>query len=101
MTFLIKKPIAQGDIITIKLQTAEELICRVEKDEDNTLTVSRPLTLTYGAQGVGMTPWIMTGDQDNHIAINKAMIMATTPTMKQAADQYIQGTTGIKPVGRI
>jgi hypothetical protein len=48
-----------------------------------------------------MTPWIMTGDENNHIAINKAMIMATTPTMKQAADQYIQGTTGLKPVGRI
>lgn len=100
MTFLLKKPVSIGDILTIKLQTAEELIVRVEKDEENTLTVSTPLTLTYGAQGVGMTAWIVTGEPNAHIVLDKSKIMCMTPTIKKAADQYIQSTIGVKPVNR-
>ena len=100
MTFLVKRPRSTGDIVTIKLQTAEELIVRVEKEDDNTITVSRPMTLSYSAQGVGMTAWIMTADPANFVDIDKTKIMAITPTMKQSADQYVAGTTGTKPVGR-
>ena len=101
MTFLIKKPIKVGEIITMKLQTAEEIIARLDKDDETTITVTRPLTLTYSAQGVGMTAWIMTAEEGAQITIDKSKIMTITPTMKQAADQYIQGTTGIKPVTRV
>jgi len=100
MTFLQKKPVSAGDILTIKLQTAEELIVRVEREEENTLTVSSPLTLTYGAQGVGMTAWIVTGEPEAHITIDKSKIMCMTPTLKKAADQYVQSTSGVKPVNR-
>jgi hypothetical protein len=98
MTFLIKKPAKTGDIVTIKLTTAEEIIARLEKDEANSIEVYRPLTLTYGPQGVGMTPWMITAEPDAYLTIEKRLVMAITPTMKQAADQYIQGTTGIKTV---
>jgi hypothetical protein len=98
MTFLIKKPARTGDVVTIKLQTAEEVIARLENETADKIEVTRPLTLTYGPQGVGMTPWIITAEPDIRIEIDKSRIMAMTPTMKQAADQYLQGTTGIKTV---
>lgn len=101
MTFLTKKLLTAGEIITIKMQTAEELICQVVKDDVDTLTVSHPLTLTYSAQGVGMTPWVITADQDLPIVIAKDKIMATATTMQKAKEQYAQGTSGTKPVGRI
>jgi hypothetical protein len=99
MTFLIKKPAKSGDVVTIKLSTAEELIARLDAEDDAFITVSRPMTLSYGAQGVGMTPWLITAENDSGIQISKKRIMVMTPTMKKAAEQYIEGTTGIKVVG--
>ncbi len=98
MTFLIKKPARSGDVVTIKLTTAEELIARLDAEDDVSITVSKPMTLSYGAQGVGMTPWLITAENDSGVQIPKKRIMVMTPTMKQAAEQYIQGTTGIKVV---
>lgn len=99
MTFLIKKPAKAGDVVTIKLSTAEELIARLDSEDDASITVSKPMTLSYGAQGVGMTPWLITAENDSGIQISKKRIMVMVPTMKKAAEQYIQGTTGIKVVG--
>ena len=101
MTFLIKKPVKTGEVVTIKLTTAEELIARLDADNDSTIRISRPMTLSYGPQGVGMTPWLITSDNDNSVEIDKRFVMFMTPTMKKAADQYIEGTTGIKTVSKI
>jgi len=46
-----------------------------------------------------MTPWLITAENDSGIQISKKRIMVMTPTMKKAAEQYIEGTTGIKVVG--
>lgn len=101
MTLLIKKPIKSGDIVTIKLETSEELIAKVESDTGDVLQLSKPMTLSYGAQGVGMTPWLITANQESQIELPKSRIITMTLTMKNAADQYIQGTTGIKTVSSL
>lgn len=96
MTFLIKKPARSGDIITFKLTSAEEVIAKLVAETDTHYKLDRPMTLSYSPQGVGMTPWIITAEPEAVLEIEKTRVMSTTPTMKQAADQYIQGTTGIK-----
>lgn len=98
MTLLIKKPAVAGEIVTIKLTSAEELIARLEADEPTCLRISRPMTLSYSPQGVALTPWLITADNDTNLEIKKERVMVMTTTMKQAADQYIQGTTGIKVI---
>ncbi len=99
MTFLIKKPAKAGDVVTIKLSTAEELIERLDAEDSAFITISKPMTLSYGAQGIGMTPWLITAENDSGVQISKERIMVMVPTMKKAAEQYIEGTTGIKVVG--
>lgn len=84
-----------GDIMTFKLVTAEEVIARVEQETPTHYYLKTPMTLSYTQQGVGMTPWLITADKDTSIEIEKTRVLATTPTMKQAADQYVQGTAGI------
>jgi len=98
MTFLIKKPSRPGDIITFKLETAEEVIAKLVEETDTIYKLERPMTLSYSAQGVGLTPWLITSEAEATIEIEKRRVLATTPTMKNASDQYIQGTTGIKVV---
>lgn len=98
MTFLIKKPSRPGDIITFKLETAEEVIAKLVEETETLLKLERPMTLSYSAQGVGLTPWIITSEQDAVIEIEKRRVLAQTPTMKNASEQYIQGATGFKAV---
>ena len=44
--------------------------------------------------GLGMVPWVLLGDKDT-IVLNKNHVFAMVPSKKDAADQYVQGTTGI------
>jgi len=91
---LIQKPIAAGDVVSIKLINGDELITRFEDDTTDTVTINRPLALTMGAQGLGMIPWMFLGDKDT-LTLKKYHIICIVPSKKDASDQYMQGTTGI------
>jgi hypothetical protein len=41
-----------------------------------------------------MMPWIFLGDKET-ISIKKSHVFVMVPSKKDAADQYMQGTTGI------
>jgi hypothetical protein len=60
--------------------------------------VSRPLCLTATKDGIGLVPFLFTTDPDAEVTISKNAIMVLAPTIKDAADRYIQQTTGIKLV---
>lgn len=94
---LIQKPIAEGDIVSIKLINGDEIIARLEKDDQHGITVDRPLALTMSAQGLGMIPWVFLADKTT-MTIKREHIFVMLPSKKDAADQYMQGTTGIAMV---
>ena len=99
MTLLIKKPVKPGEIVTIKLVSGEEVIARLDQEVSGVLKLHRPMMLSYTPQGVGMTPWMITAEEDNVVEIEKdKWVMAMSLTGKRTADQYIEGTTGIKTV---
>jgi hypothetical protein len=91
---LISKPIAAGDVVSIKLINGDELIARLESDDTDTITISRPLAITMSAQGMGLIPWVFLGE-DAKITLRKKNTFFVVPSKKDAADQYIEGTTGI------
>lgn len=91
---LIEKPIANGDVVSIKLINGDELIARYDSETIDEIKIERPLALTMGTQGLGMIPWMLLGDR-NILTVKKDHIFCMVPSKKDAADQYIQGTTGI------
>lgn len=91
---LISKPVASGDVVSIKLINGDELITRMESDDATTVTISRPMAITMGAQGMGLIPWVFLGENEK-ITLQKNHLFFIVPSKKDAADQYIQGTTGI------
>ena len=91
---LISKPYAVGDVVSIKLINGDEIIARLDKEGTDEITISRPLALTMSGQGLGMIPWIFLGSKDT-ITLKKEHVFAMVPSKKEAADQYMQGTTGI------
>lgn len=91
---LLEKPIASGDVVSIKLINGDEIIARFESETSDEVKIDRPLALTMSGQGLGMIPWIFLGDK-NLITLKKSHVFCVVPSKKDAADQYMQGTTGI------
>jgi hypothetical protein len=91
---LLSKPLVQGDVVSLKLVNGDEIIARLEEETDKTIKISKPLAITVGAQGLGMIPWIFLGDKDSY-TLKQEHVFVIVPSKKDAADQYMQGTTGI------
>jgi hypothetical protein len=91
---LLKKPITQGSVVSIKIINGDEIIARYESEDATTVTINRPLALTMGQGGLGMIPWVFLGDSET-ITLQKSHLFFVIPSKKDAADQYLQGTTGI------
>jgi hypothetical protein len=91
---LIDKKFSNGDIVSLKLINGDELIARFESETAEEITIDRPLAVTIGRDGLGMMPWLFLGVKDS-ITLKKSHIFVTSPSQKDAADQYMQGTTGI------
>jgi len=91
---LLQKPMLPGDVVSIKLINGDEIIARLEKDDPSGITIDRPLALTMSGNGLGMIPWIFLGDK-NTVTLKPEHVFVMVPSKKDAADQYVQGTTGI------
>ena len=91
---LLEKPMASGDVVSLKLVNGDEIIARLESDDEKTVSITKPLAITAGPQGLGMIPWIFLGNKET-ITLKKEHVFAMVPSKKEAADQYMQGTTGI------
>jgi len=91
---LLKKPITSGSVVSIKIINGDEIIARYESEDADTVTINRPLALTMGQGGLGMIPWVFLGDAET-ITLQKSHLFFVIPSKKDAADQYVQGTTGI------
>jgi len=91
---LLSKPISVGETVSVKLISGEEIIARLEAENSDSIKVSKPLTISLGPQGLGMIPFMFLNGSTT-IDIKHAHILAMGVAKKEAADQYLQGTTGI------
>jgi hypothetical protein len=91
---LINKGFSSGDVVSIKLINGDEIISRFESEDADTVTINRPLALTMSGQGLGMIPWAFLGD-DAKIVLDKKNTFFIVASKKEAANQYLEGTTGI------
>lgn len=91
---LINKGISVGETISVKLISGEEIIARLEEDSSDKIKVHKPLSVNIGPTGLGMMPYMFLAASDT-LEIKHSHILSMSPSKKEAADQYIQGTTGL------
>lgn len=91
---LIDKGVSSGDVVSLKLVNGDELIARFESETTDEIKISKPLAITIGAQGLGMMPWMFLGDKET-VTLKRNHVFVMMISKKEAADQYMQGTTGI------
>lgn len=91
---LLEKPFTSNDVITIKLINGDEIIARYVDQTASTITINRPMAITANMSGLGLIPWIFFGGVDDY-TLKKEHIFLSVISKKEAANQYMQGTTGI------
>jgi hypothetical protein len=93
---LIHAPYKVGDVVSIKLTSGEEMVARLEDQKAEELVVRKPLMLVAGQNGAGLAPFMFTVDPDSKFTLRLNNIICIVKTVKDAADMYIQATTGIQ-----
>jgi hypothetical protein len=88
----------QNQVYTFKLNSGEELIARVEKQEFNAewITISDPVSVAPGPQGMGLVPSMFTADIKREIQLNINSISLYAYAEDAVKMKYIEATTGIK-----
>ena len=84
-----------GEIYTVKLTSGEEVIAKVTGVEGNSLTLTHPLTIAPGPQGMGLVPSIFTAENDKPVTLNTNTITMFAITAEPVRVKYIEATTGI------
>lgn len=85
-----------NDVITLKLVSGEEVIARLESDEDNVYRLAKPATLVADQGQPALAPFMMTAKNDASVVIDKSKVITVTKTQEQMAEQYTQQTTSIQ-----
>jgi len=92
---LIEKQISVGDVVTLKLVSGEEIIARYDGETANAIRLDKPLALVAGGKSLGMIPYIFLGDATSILLNKSAVAVGPMQSKKDAATQYLEGTTGI------
>ena len=85
----------KGDIVTFMLVTGQECIARIVECKEEGFEVEKPLSLMPSQQGMALIPMGMTA-QINTVVLKNQHIVFHGITTKEAADSYLQGTSGIQ-----
>ena len=92
---LIEVGYKEGDTVSMKLASGEEIIARLEKEDNDTYTITKPRMIAATQQGLGLAPFMFTASDDSKIKLNSKNVLCILKADEEFSKQYIQGTTGI------
>jgi hypothetical protein len=92
---LIDKGVTEGEVITLKLTSGEEIVAKLVEDGATYYKLKTPQVIGMGPKGPGLMPYLFTVDPNKEIKLLKTTVTVAEATDKAFADQFIQSTTGI------
>ena len=92
---LIQVPYKEGDVVSIKLSSGEEMIANLVKETSDVVTVTRPLMLVAGENGMGLAPYMFTISIDAKIDLKLNNVICVVKTAEDAARMYNSQTSSI------
>lgn len=97
------KPIAPGEIVTVKLSSGEEIIGKLCSNSSTTVVISKPLTMTLiqvpgqpGQGAVAFVPFMLGINENSEVHLNKQCVIAMAVAQHAAASGYMKNTTGLE-----
>ena len=92
---LIDKGVTEGEVITLKLTSGEEIVAKLVEDGLTYYKLKTPQVIGMGPKGPGLMPYLFTVDPNKEIKLLKTTVTVAEATDKAFADHFIQSTTGI------
>lgn len=86
----------EGDIISVKLVSGEEIVTKLGPQLDGKTTFIKPVVLSATPQGMGLVPYMMTSNPEKLvIEVSDDKILCTAETQDGVVQEYTKATTGI------
>ena len=93
---LMGKTYNQGDVVTLKLTSGEEVIARINEDRTGEYVLNKPMALLNTSNGgLGMMPVPIAANPQDLIVLNKHAVAFHGKCQSELASQYLEKTTGI------
>ena len=98
---MLKEKICEkGDIVTVYLQTGQEILGKLDSEDDNYIVITKPLTIAMGPKGAAFQTFTVTGDSENNVYFKHGKVITMLKTRKDTADSYTEATSTIITSGK-
>ena len=92
---LIQRGVVEGEVITLKLTSGEEIVAKLVEDGPVYYKLNRPMVIGMGQKGPGLMPYLFTVSPDKDVKLQKSTVTVAEPTDEAFAKQFLESTTGI------
>ena len=91
----ISKGVSEGEVITLKLTSGEEIVAKLVEDGPVYYKLSKPMVIGMGQKGPGLMPYLFTVSPNADIRLQKSTVTVAEATDETFAKQFLESTTGI------
>ena len=93
---LIEAPYKNGDTVSLKLSSGEEIVARLDKETPKEYTLKKPMVLIMQAEGLGLAPYMYSVSPDAKFNILANTVSCVAKTEGEIAKQYMASTSTIQ-----
>lgn len=93
---LIETPYKDGDTVSLKLSSGEEIVGRLDEETATRFVLHKPMVLIMQQQGLGLAPFMFSVSPDAKFNILATTVTCVAKTEGEIADQYIASTSNIQ-----
>lgn len=90
--------IEAGNTYTMRMGYGEEIVAKIVSIGTDTYTLSKPVAVVPGQQGIQLMNSLFTADPEADVTVNKSSVAMIALVREDVGDSYLEATTGIKPV---
>jgi hypothetical protein len=87
-----------GKTYTMRMGYGEEIVAKITAYDSSTYTLSKPVAVVPGQQGIQLMNSLFTADPEADVTVNRSSVAMIAPVREDVGDSYLEATTGIKPV---
>jgi hypothetical protein len=87
-----------GNTYTMRMGYGEEIVAKIISIGTDTYTLSKPVAVVPGQQGIQLMNSLFTADPEAEVTVNRSSVAMIAPVREDVGDSYLEATTGIKPV---
>jgi hypothetical protein len=93
---LIETPYKEGDTVSLKLSSGEEIVGRLDEETTTRFVLNKPMVLIMQQQGLGLAPFMFSVSPEAKFNILATTVTCVAKTEGEIADQYIASTSNIQ-----